>query len=78
MYDDLTPLFDQVTDADLTQYFKSERFGVDTAGPGTEETVPHAGVSIAPGGPACRERTASARSLWRRGDSPGPGKPQRQ
>jgi len=46
MYDDLTPLFDQVTDADLTQYFKSERFGVDTAGPGTEETVPHAGISI--------------------------------
>ena len=35
MYDGLTPLFDQVTDADLTTYFKSERFGVGTDGPGT-------------------------------------------
>ena len=33
MYDGLTPLFDQVTNADLTTYFKSERFGVDTATP---------------------------------------------
>ena len=33
MYDGLTPLFDQVTNADLTTYFKSERFGVDTADP---------------------------------------------
>ena len=31
MYDGLTPLFDQVTNADLTTYFKSERFGVDTS-----------------------------------------------
>jgi hypothetical protein len=46
MYDGLTPLFDQVTNADLTQYFKSERFGVDTAGPGTPESVPRAGVTI--------------------------------
>ena len=28
MYDGLTPLFDQVTDADLTTYFKSEAFGI--------------------------------------------------
>ena len=33
MYDGLTPLFDQVTPADLTTYFKSERFGVDNATP---------------------------------------------
>ncbi len=46
MYDGLTPLFDNVTNADLTQYFKSERFGVDTAGPGTIESVPHPGVGI--------------------------------
>ena len=31
MYDALTPLFNQVTDADLLTKFKSERFGVDTA-----------------------------------------------
>jgi acyl-homoserine lactone acylase PvdQ len=46
MYDGLTPLFDQVTNPDLTQYFKSERFGVDTAGPGTPESVPRPGVTI--------------------------------
>ena len=34
MYDGLTPRFDQVTNAHLLQFFKSERFGVDTAGPG--------------------------------------------
>ena len=28
MYDGLTPLFDNVTNADLTQYFKSEKFGI--------------------------------------------------
>jgi hypothetical protein len=32
MYDGLTPLFDQVTPADLTTYFKSEQFGVATDG----------------------------------------------
>ena len=37
MYDGLTPLFDHVTNADLNQYFKSERFGIDTDGPGTPE-----------------------------------------
>jgi acyl-homoserine lactone acylase PvdQ len=46
MYDGLTPLFDQVTNADLNTYFKSEQFGIDTDGPGTVESVPHAGVTI--------------------------------
>jgi acyl-homoserine lactone acylase PvdQ len=46
MYDGLTPLFDNVTGGDLNQYFKSERFGIDTDGPATTESVPHAGVSI--------------------------------
>ena len=46
MYDGLTPLFDQVTGADLTQYFKSERFGVATDGPATPESVPRPGVTI--------------------------------
>jgi len=46
MYDGLTPLFDQVTNSDLTTYFKSERFGIDTSGPGTVEAVPRAGVTI--------------------------------
>jgi acyl-homoserine lactone acylase PvdQ len=46
MYDGLTPLFDNVTNADLSTYFKSERFGIDTDGPGTNESVPHAGVTI--------------------------------
>jgi acyl-homoserine lactone acylase PvdQ len=46
MYDGLTPLFDNVTNADLTRFFKSERFGIDTSGPGTVETVPRPGVTI--------------------------------
>jgi acyl-homoserine lactone acylase PvdQ len=46
MYDALTPLFDNVTDADLQSDFKSEGFGVGPDGPGTPETVPHAGVTI--------------------------------
>src|SRR6188472_1962103 len=46
MYDSLTPLFDQVTAPDLLTAFKSERFGVDTAGPGRVEAVPRAGVTI--------------------------------
>jgi acyl-homoserine lactone acylase PvdQ len=46
MYDGLTPLFDHVTSADLTQYFKSEKFGISTAGPGTTESVPYPGVTI--------------------------------
>ncbi len=46
MYDGLTPLFDNVKDKDLTKYFKSEKFGIDTSGPGTAETVPYPGVTI--------------------------------
>jgi acyl-homoserine lactone acylase PvdQ len=46
MYDGLTPLFDNVTPADLTTYYKSEKFGVDTATPSTVETVPRPGVTI--------------------------------
>jgi acyl-homoserine lactone acylase PvdQ len=46
MYDGLTPLFDDVTNADLSTYFKSERFGIDTDGPGTNESVPRPGVTI--------------------------------
>jgi acyl-homoserine lactone acylase PvdQ len=46
MYDALTPLFDQVTPADLLTKFKSEHFGVGEDGPGVAETVPRAGVTI--------------------------------
>ena len=46
MYDGLTPLFDQVTAADLQTKFKSEHFGLGEDGPGTVETVPRAGVTI--------------------------------
>ncbi len=41
MYDGLTPLFDNVTDGDLTKYFKSEALNsLGTDGPGTPEEVP--------------------------------------
>jgi acyl-homoserine lactone acylase PvdQ len=46
MYDGLTPLFDNVTNSDLTTYFKSEKLGVDNAGPGTVEPVPRPGVTL--------------------------------
>jgi acyl-homoserine lactone acylase PvdQ len=46
MYDALTPLFDQVTDADLQADFKSEGFGLGPDGPGTPESVPRARVTI--------------------------------
>ena len=46
MYDGLTPLFDQVNDSHLFSLFKSERFGIDTDGPGTVEPVPRPGVTI--------------------------------
>lgn len=46
MYDGLTPLFDNVTNGDLTTYFKSEKFGVGPDGPATIESVPRAGVTI--------------------------------
>jgi acyl-homoserine lactone acylase PvdQ len=46
MYDALTPLFDQVTDADLQTKFKSEGLGVGPDGPATPESVPRKGVTI--------------------------------
>jgi acyl-homoserine lactone acylase PvdQ len=46
MYDGLTPLFDNVTDADLTKYFKSEGLGVGPDGPTTNDPVPRPGVTI--------------------------------
>ncbi len=46
MYDDLTPLFDNVSNGDLTIYFKSEMFGVSTDGPGTNEAVPFPGATL--------------------------------
>ena len=48
MYDGLTPLFDNVTNGDLTTYFKSEALNsLGTDGPGTLETVPdHPGITI--------------------------------
>ncbi len=48
MYDGLTPLFDQVSNGDLTTYFKSEALNsLGTDGPATTETVPgHAGIEI--------------------------------
>jgi acyl-homoserine lactone acylase PvdQ len=46
MYDGLTPLFDDVTNGDLTTYFKSEALGVGSDGPGVPESVPRAGVTI--------------------------------
>jgi acyl-homoserine lactone acylase PvdQ len=46
MYDSLTPLFDNVTAPDLLTAFKSEKFGVDTSGPGRTEDVPRKGVTI--------------------------------
>jgi len=48
MYDGLTPLFDNVTNDDLTTYFKSEALNsLGTDGPGTNETVPnHSGITI--------------------------------
>ena len=48
MYDGLTPLFDDVTEGDLTEYFKSEALNsLGTDGPGTTETVAgHPGITI--------------------------------
>lgn len=46
MYAGLTPLYDQVTDGDLTKYFKSERLGASDSCPCTTESVPHKGVTI--------------------------------
>ena len=47
MYDDLTPLFDDVTEGDLTTYFKSEALSdLGTDGPGTVEPTPNPDVTI--------------------------------
>lgn len=47
MYDGLTPLFDQVTGADLERFFKSAKLGAAAAeGPTRAEAVPRAGVTI--------------------------------
>jgi hypothetical protein len=49
MYDGLTPLFDQVTDADLMSKFKSEHFGLGedgVGGGGVPEAIPRAGVTV--------------------------------
>jgi len=46
MYDGLTPLFDNVSNSDLTRFFKSEGLGVGPDGPTTNEPVPRPGVTI--------------------------------
>ena len=46
MYNALTPLFDHVTPNDLFTDFKSEKLGVDTDGPTTQEAVPFPGVTL--------------------------------
>jgi acyl-homoserine lactone acylase PvdQ len=46
MYNALTPLGGNVTQADLLTDFKSEAFGLGTDGPGTNEPVPYPGVTI--------------------------------
>jgi len=45
LYDGLTPLFSNVTTADLPRYFKSEHFGLDGAKP-TRTEHPRAGMTI--------------------------------
>ncbi len=46
MYDALTPLFDDVTNRDLTRYFKSEKLGTKGQGRMRRERVPRRGVTI--------------------------------
>jgi Penicillin amidase len=46
MYNALTPLFDHVTPNDLFTDFKSEKLGIDTDGPTTQESVPFPGVTL--------------------------------
>src|SRR3954451_12687086 len=46
LYNALTPLFDNVQPNDLFTDFKSEKLGVDTDGPTTQEAVPFAGVTL--------------------------------
>src|SRR4051794_940611 len=46
LYNALTPLFDHVAANDLFTDFKSEKLGVDTDGPTTQEAVPFPGVTL--------------------------------
>ncbi len=46
MYNALTPLFNHVTNADLNQDFKSEKFGTAGQCPCSTEPVPYQGVTI--------------------------------
>jgi acyl-homoserine lactone acylase PvdQ len=46
MYDALTPLFNQVSAADILRDFKSEGFGVGPDGPARTEAVPFTGVTV--------------------------------
>ena len=46
LYNALTPLFDHVTSNDINTDFKSEKLGVDTDGPATQEPVPFPGVTV--------------------------------
>jgi Penicillin amidase len=46
MYNALTPLFDRISSNDLFTDFKSEKLGVDTDGPTTQESVPFPGVTL--------------------------------
>ena len=46
MYNALTPLFNHVSEGQLTEFFKPETLGTNTAGPGAVETLP----SSAPAG----------------------------
>jgi acyl-homoserine lactone acylase PvdQ len=46
MYDALTPLGGNVSDADIAADFKSEGFGVGPDGPARKESVPRKGVTI--------------------------------
>jgi hypothetical protein len=46
LYNSLTPLFDNVQPNDLFTDFKSEKLGVDTDGPTTQEAVPFPGVTL--------------------------------
>jgi acyl-homoserine lactone acylase PvdQ len=46
MYNALTPLFNHVTNADLTTDFKSETFGTSGECPCNTEPVPYAGVTL--------------------------------
>ena len=46
LYNALTPLFDGVGPNDLFTDFKSEKLGIDTDGPTTQENVPFPGVTL--------------------------------